>query len=110
LDSDPGREYAKTILANIQSLYSQRGGIGGSPPEREMRDILACYAERDRLRALLTMFVEAIDDYEEPDRDATTREWCGRFSTYLRGCVVGQFTLMPEEWAQLQEFTEQTND
>lgn len=50
----------------------------------------------EQLRLLLTTVADAFDDWQEPDPDATAREWCDRFSVYLRGCVVAQATFEPE--------------
>ena len=61
-------------------------------------------AEIDRLRAVLTMVAESFEDWREPTPGSTTREWCERFNTYLRGCVVAQASFRPDQWAALREF------
>lgn len=70
-----------------------------------MLDVLnAASAEIAKLRSVITMMVQALEDWEEPDANDATRQWCDRFGTYLRGCVVARAAFEPEQWSIVKTY------
>jgi hypothetical protein len=80
-------------------------------PERDADLVLSTAADeldrlRDEIEALeskLRMIANAFEDWQEPTPGAG-REWCERFSTYLRGTVMASACFTPDEWAEVKKW------
>jgi hypothetical protein len=61
-----------------------------------------------RFQSELQMIADSFEDWQEPQHDGS-REWCGRFGTYLRGNVVAMATFTEEEWAKVRAHFDAAN-
>jgi hypothetical protein len=67
------------------------------------RQVRNKHEEVKRLRRLLAVVYDSIDNYAEPDPNDPTRQWNCEFNAYHRGCVLFSGGMKPEEWKDFIE-------
>jgi hypothetical protein len=91
------------MSANILQCLRDTAQLAGAVPDWLRKE---CEQAADRIEALeskLRMIANAFEDWQEPTPGAG-REWCERFSTYLRGTVMASACFTPDEWAEVKKW------
>jgi hypothetical protein len=100
-----GRDVLSKALMELDRLRAEvealRVGDALHKVAVQQRD--AAWREVEALRATLRMIADAFEDWQEPTPGAG-REWCERFSTYLRGTVMASACFTPDEWAEVRKW------